>query len=399
MKEIILAKYGEIILKGGNRPKFENILMNNIRNSLKNVAEVKARLAQATIYVEVFDEDKMDIVVERLSKIFGIVSITRAVVCEKDIEDIKAKAKEYLKKDFKDGVKFKVEAKRSDKQFPLNSPQICMEVGGYLDDEYPSIVVDVHNPEVTVKVEVRDFGAYVYADENKVQGQGGMPIGTGSKATLLLSGGIDSPVAGHMISKRGVEIDAVNFFSFPYTSERAKEKVIELASIIAQYTSKINLYIVPFTEIQLQIAEKCPEEHLTLVMRRFMMRIAERLARKHKSLALVTGESVGQVASQTLESMLTINDVTNMPIIRPVVCMDKVEIIDLSKKIGTYETSILPYEDCCTIFTPKNPVTKPRVDKCEKYEGKWDFDKMVQDCIDNTEDIWVHPVKVEEDLF
>ena len=237
MKEIILAKYGEIILKGGNRPKFENILMNNIRNSLKNVAEVKARLAQATIYVEVFDEDKMDIVVERLSKIFGIVSITRAVVCEKDIEDIKAKAKEYLKKDFKDGVKFKVEAKRSDKQFPLNSPQICMEVGGYLDDEYPNIVVDVHNPEVTVKVEVRDFGAYVYADENKVQGQGGMPIGTGSKATLLLSGGIDSPVAGHMISKRGVEIDAVNFFSFPYTSERAKEKVIELASIIAQYTS------------------------------------------------------------------------------------------------------------------------------------------------------------------
>ena len=361
MKEIILAKYGEIILKGGNRPKFENILMNNIRNSLKNVAEVKARLAQATIYVEVFDEDKMDIVVDRLSKIFGIVSITRAVVCEKDIEDIKAKAKEYLKKDFKDGVKFKVEAKRSDKQFPLNSPQICMEVGGYLDDEYPNIVVDVHNPEVTVKVEVRDFGAYVYADENKVQGQGGMPIGTGSKATLLLSGGIDSPVAGHMISKRGVEIDAVNFFSFPYTSERAKEKVIELASIIAQYTSKINLYIVPFTEIQLQIAEKCPEEHLTLVMRRFMMRIAERLA------------------------------AVDMPVLQPLIGMDKIEIVDRAHEIGTFETSILPYEDCCTVFTPKHPTTNPKRANIEKSENRLDVETLIEAALAGVEKIEVYP--------
>ena len=358
MKEIILAKYGEIILKGGNRPKFENILMNNIRNSLKNVAEVKARLAQATIYVEVFDEDKMDIVVERLSKIFGIVSITRAVVCEKDIEDIKAKAKEYLKKDFKDGVKFKVEAKRSDKQFPLNSPQICMEVGGYLDDEYPNIVVDVHNPEVTVKVEVRDFGAYVYADENKVQGQGGMPIGTGSKATLLLSGGIDSPVAGHMISKRGVEIDAVNFFSFPYTSERAKEKVIELASIIAQYTSKINLYIVPFTEIQLQIAEKCPEEHLTLVMRRFMMRT---------------------------------NSAVDMPVLQPLIGMDKIEIVDRAHEIGTFETSILPYEDCCTVFTPKHPTTNPKRANIEKSENRLDVETLIEAALAGVEKIEVYP--------
>ena len=370
MKEIILAKYGEIILKGGNRPKFENILMNNIRNSLKNVAEVKARLAQATIYVEVFDEDKMDIVVERLSKIFGIVSITRALVCEKDIEDIKAKAKEYLKKDFKDGVKFKVEAKRSDKQFPLNSPQICMEVGGYLDD---------------------DFGAYVYADENKVQGQGGMPIGTGSKATLLLSGGIDSPVAGHMISKRGVEIDAVNFFSFPYTSERAKEKVIELASIIAQYTSKINLYIVPFTEIQLQIAEKCPEEHLTLVMRRFMMRIAERLARKHKSLALVTGESVGQVASQTLAALDVTNSAVDMPVLQPLIGMDKIEIVDRAHEIGTFETSILPYEDCCTVFTPKHPTTNPKRANIEKSENRLDVETLIEAALAGVEKIEVYP--------
>ncbi|MBQ3471181.1 MAG: tRNA 4-thiouridine(8) synthase ThiI, partial [Clostridia bacterium] len=300
MKEIILAKYGEIILKGGNRAKFESMLMTTIKNSLKNVAETIIRLAQATVYVEVEDGDKIDLVVERLSKIFGLVAITKAAVCEKDIDDIREKAKEYLAKDLTPGKKFKVEAKRSDKSFPLNSPQICMEVGGWLDDEFPEIIVDVHNPDVTVKVEVRDYAAYVYADENKIQGQGGMPIGSGNKATLLLSGGIDSPVAGHMISKRGVEIDAVNFFSFPYTSERAKEKVIKLASILAQYTSKINLYIVPFTEIQLQIRDKCPEEQMTLIMRRFMMRIAERIAVQNKSKALITGESVGQVASQTL---------------------------------------------------------------------------------------------------
>ncbi len=391
MKEIILAKYGEIILKGGNRPKFENILMKNISNSLKNVAETKLRLAQATVYVEVEDEDKMDIVMDRLSKIFGIVTITRAAVCEKDIEDIKVKAKEYLKKDLKDGLKFKVEAKRSDKQFPYNSPQLCMEVGGYLDDEYPEIKVDVHNPDVTVKVEVRDFAAYVYADENKIHGQGGMPIGTGSKATLLLSGGIDSPVAGHMISKRGVEIDAINFFSFPYTSERAKEKVIELASIIAQYTSKINLYIVPFTEIQLQIRDKCPEEHMTLVMRRFMMRIAERIARKNKSLALITGESVGQVASQTLAALDVTNSAVDMPILQPLIGMDKIEIIERSMEIGTYETSILPYEDCCTVFTPKHPTTNPKRENIIKSENRLEIESLIEAALEGVEKLEIYP--------
>lgn len=391
MKEIILAKYGEIILKGGNRPRFEKILMNNIRNSLKNVAEVKARLAQATIYVEVLDEDKTDVVMERMSKIFGIVAITKAVVCEKDIEDIKAKAKEYLANDLKDEVKFKVEAKRSDKKFPLNSPQICMEVGGFLDDEYPNIKVDVHNPEVTVKVEIRDFGAYVYVDQNKIQGKGGMPIGTGSKATLLLSGGIDSPVAGYMIAKRGVEIDAINFFSFPYTSDRAKEKVIELASIVAQYTSKINLYIVPFTEIQLQIAEKCPDEHLTLVMRRFMMKISEKLARKHKSLALITGESVGQVASQTLAALDVTNSAVDMPVLQPLIGMDKIEIVERAKEIGTFETSILPYEDCCTVFTPKHPTTNPKRENIIKSENKLDMEKLIDEAIAGVELIEVYP--------
>ncbi|MDY3972273.1 MAG: tRNA uracil 4-sulfurtransferase ThiI [Clostridia bacterium] len=391
MKEIILAKYGEIILKGGNRPKFESILVGNIKNSLKNVAETDVRLAQATVYVEVADEDKMDIVMERLTKIFGIVTVTRAAVCEKDIEDIKAKAKEYLKKDLTDGKHFKVEAKRSDKKFPYNSPQICMEVGGYLDDEYPGIIVDVHNPDVTVKVEVRDFAAYVYANENKVQGQGGMPIGTGSKATLLLSGGIDSPVAGHMISKRGVEIDAVNFFSFPYTSDRAKEKVIELASILAQYTSKINLYIVPFTEIQLQIRDKCPEEHMTLVMRRFMMRIAERLAAKHNSRALITGESVGQVASQTLAALDVTNAAVDMPVLQPLIGMDKIEIIDRAHEIGTYETSILPYEDCCTVFTPKHPTTNPKRENIEKSERRLDGETLIEAALAGVEKIEVYP--------
>ena len=391
MKEIILAKYGEIILKGGNRAKFESMLMTNIKNSLKNVAETSIRLAQATVYVEVEDGDKIDLVVERLSKIFGLVAITKAAVCEKDIDDIREKAKEYLAKDLTPGKKFKVEAKRSDKSFPLNSPQICMEVGGWLDDEFPEIIVDVHNPDVTVKVEVRDYAAYVYADENKIQGQGGMPIGSGNKATLLLSGGIDSPVAGHMISKRGVEIDAVNFFSFPYTSERAKEKVIKLASILAQYTSKINLYIVPFTEIQLQIRDKCPEEQMTLIMRRFMMRIAERIAVQNKSKALITGESVGQVASQTLAALDVTNAVVDMPILQPLIGMDKLEITDRSVAIGAYETSILPYEDCCTVFTPKHPTTNPKRENIEKSEKHLDIEKLIEEALAGVEKIEVYP--------
>lgn len=391
MKEIILAKYGEIILKGGNRPRFENILVKNISNSLRNVADVKIRLAQATVYVEVADGEKTDTVMDRLTKIFGIVTVTRAAVCEKNIDDIKRTAKEYLKKDLKDGTRFKVEAKRSDKKFPYQSPQICAEVGGYLDDEYPRITVDVHNPDITVKVEIRDFAAYVYADENKEAGQGGMPIGTGSKATLLLSGGIDSPVAGHMISKRGVEIDAVNFFSYPYTSDRAKEKVIELASILARYTSRINLYIVPFTEIQLQIRDKCPEEHLTLVMRRFMMRIAERIARKNKSLALITGESVGQVASQTLAALDVTNAAVDMPILQPLIGMDKLEITERAVKIGTYDTSILPYEDCCTVFTPRHPTTNPKRENIEKSERRLDAEKLIEEALAGVELIEVYP--------
>ena len=251
--------------------------------------------------------------------------------------------------------------------------------------------MDVHNPDATVKVEIRETAAYVYCAENKVKGQGGMPIGTGSKATLLLSGGIDSPVAGHMISKRGVEIDAVNFFSFPYTSERAKEKVMELASILAQYTSKINLYIVPFTEIQLQIRDNCPEEHMTLVMRRFMMRIAEKIARKNKSKALITGESVGQVASQTLAALDVTNAVVDMPVLQPLIGMDKIEIMDRAREIGTFETSILPYEDCCTVFTPKHPTVNPKRENIEKSESVLDVDGLINAALDGVEMTEIFP--------
>lgn len=391
MKEIILVKYGEIILKGGNRPKFEKKLMDNIRNSMKNVAEIKMYMAQATVYIEPIDENKIDIICERLCKIFGIVTVAKAALCDKNLDSIKETAISYCKDELLPGKKFKVEAKRSDKSFPLNSVQLAIEVGGYVHENCEGLIVDVHNPEVTVQVEVRDHNAFVYCREKRLKGQGGMPIGTGGKATLLLSGGIDSPVAGHMIAKRGIEIDAVNFFSFPYTSERAKEKVIELASIIAQYTSKINLYIVPFTEIQLAIKDNCPEEHLTLIMRRFMMKISEIIASNNNSQALITGESAGQVASQTLSALHVTNSVCNMPVLRPLIGMDKTEIIERSQNINAFETSILPYEDCCTVFTPRHPSTNPKLYAIEKSESRLDVDALIKAAVEGVEKITVYP--------
>ena len=361
------------------------------QNAVKNIDNIKISLAQATIYITPEDPENIDLICERLALVFGIVSVTRACVLEKNIEDIRAGALEYCKKDLIPGKKFKVEAKRADKKFPLNSVELSIDVGGFLNQELNGLICDVHNPEVTVKVEIRDYAAYVYCEENKLQGQGGMPIGTGSKATLLLSGGIDSPVAGHMIAKRGVEIDAINFFSFPYTSERAKEKVIELASILGRYTSKIDLYIVPFTEIQLAIRDSCPEEHMTLIMRRFMMKISEEIAKKNKSVALITGESVGQVASQTLAALNVTNSVVDMPVLRPLVGMDKKEIIERSREIGAFETSILPYEDCCTVFTPKHPTTNPKLHLIEKSELKLDVEGLIKKALDGVEMITVYP--------
>lgn len=393
MKEILLIKYGEIILKGGNRSRFEKILIENMAKALKNVAKTKITVAQATVYVEVLEEEKIDLVTERLKRVFGIVTIVKACVCEKNIEAIEKSAKEYLKDDLLSGKRFKVEAKRSDKTFPLNSIEIAIEVGGFLDENFDGLIVDVHKPEVTVEVEVRDDYAFVYCRENRIKGQGGMPIGTGGKATLLLSGGIDSPVAGHMMAKRGTEIEAVNFFSYPYTSERAKEKVIELASILAQYTSSVKLHIVPFTEIQLAIRDNCPEQHMTLLMRRFMMKIAEIVAVNNGSQALITGESAGQVASQTLAALNVTNAVVTMPVLRPLIGMDKTEIIERAEKIGTFETSILPYEDCCTVFTPKNPTTQPMLSKIEKSESHLDFDGLVEKAVSGTETIIIYPKK------
>ena len=391
MKEIILVKYGEIILKGGNRPKFEKVLMENIRNAVRNIDRIKMSIMQATIYIEPENPENLDLICERLSLIFGIVSITKAGVLDKNVESIREGAYEYCKKDLLPGKKFKVEAKRADKRFPLTSVELSIDVGGYLDDKIEGITCDVHNPDVTVKIEVRDYNAFVYCSENKLSGQGGMPIGTGSKATLLLSGGIDSPVAGHMMAKRGIEIDAINFFSFPYTSERAKEKVIELASILAKYTSKIDLYIVPFTEIQLAIRDNCPQEHMTLIMRRFMMKLSEKIAYKNGSAALITGESAGQVASQTLAALNVTNSVVKMPVLRPLIGMDKKEIVERSHDIGTFETSILPYEDCCTVFTPKHPTTNPKLAVIEKSEARLDVDTLIEKALEGVEKITVYP--------
>ena len=388
---MILVKYGEIILKGGNRSRFEKILIENMANALKNIAETRITVIQATVYVEVFDEAKIDTVMERLTKVFGIISVVKARICEKSIENIEKMAADFCRNDLKAGTRFKVEAKRSDKKFPLNSIEIGMEVGGYLDDNYEGLTVDVHNPEITVKVEVREKYAFVYCLENRIKCQGGMPIGTGGRATLLLSGGIDSPVAGHMIAKRGVKIDAVNFFSYPYTSERAKEKVIELASILARYTSFVRLYIVPFTEIQLAIRDNCPEAHMTLIMRRFMMRISEEIAKNSHSQALITGESAGQVASQTLAALNVTNSVVDMPVLRPLIGMDKIEIIERAQNIGTFETSILPYEDCCTVFTPKNPTTQPKLDKIEKSEARLDVENLIKRAMDGIEILEIFP--------
>ncbi len=391
MKEIILAKYGEIILKGGNRPKFEKLLTDNIKNALKNTAKCRVTLTQATIYIDDFEDDKKDLIIDRLSKVFGIVSITRAAVCEKNMDAIKETAREYLSEDLAKPCTFKVEARRSDKAFPLDSIQLCIELGGYLDDCFENIKCDVHDPDITVMAEIREAGAYIYNREKKIKGQGGMPIGSGSKAMLLLSGGIDSPVAGHMIAKRGVAIEAVNFFSFPYTSDRAKEKVIELARIIARYTSKIRLYVVPFTEIQLEIRDKCPEEHMTLIMRRFMMRISEKIAKKAGAKALVTGESVGQVASQTLAALDVTNAVTDMPILQPLIGMDKIEVIKRAEEIGTYETSILPYEDCCTVFTPRHPTINPNRSTIERTESVLDIEALERAALEGVEIIDIYP--------
>lgn len=388
MKRIILIKYGEIILKGLNRGAFERMLLTNIRHAL-SAYQFKMHLKQATIYLEPDDQDELEEMMEKVAKVFGIIWIIPCIVCDKDIDKMCEVAFENTK-DIVANHSFKIESKRADKKFPLTSQEISREVGGYIFEHAANVTVDVHHPDIMVYVEVREDDAYIYYERKK--GQGGLPTGSSSTAALLLSGGIDSPVAGYMMAKRGVELHAINFFSYPYTSERAKEKVLELARLLSEFTGKIVMHIVPFTEIQLAIRDNCPEEHLTLIMRRFMMKISDEIAYKNHCKSLITGESLGQVASQTMEALHVTNSVVNhMPVFRPLIGMDKTEIISISERIGTYKTSILPYEDCCTVFTPKHPTTKPKIEKIIASEAVLDIDTMIQTAIEGTEDIVITP--------
>lgn len=380
---MILVRYGEIILKGSNRPLFEDALIKNIKAAIENDGEVKITKAQATIYIEPLGDDaQADAIVEKLKKVFGIVSIVVAYQTDKTIDAATDTVKEVFGSLLSSVKTFKVEAKRADKKFPLKSPEICAEVGGRLLETYDNLTVDVKKPDVVIHVEMREGYAYVHTGKEK--GTGGMPSGTNGKALLLLSGGIDSPVAGYMIGKRGVSLEAIHFFSYPYTSDRAKDKVMKLAEIIGTYMGGLKVHIVPFTEIQLQIRDKCPEEHLTLVMRRFMMQIAQKIAEKRHLSALVTGESIGQVASQTMAALAVTDDAVSMPVFRPLIGMDKEEIVEISRKIDTFETSILPYEDCCTVFTPKHPATKPRLEKVVASQNLLDWERLVQEAVEAT---------------
>ncbi len=388
MKEILLVKYGEIILKGLNRRRFEELLISNIKKALPPDSYADVRTSQAITYVEPAEGADVDGMVERLKKVFGIVFIARAGVFPKDMDVILREGAEYLVPSMERVATFKVEAKRSDKKFPFDSPAISREMGGAVLRRCRHLKVNVTAPDTVVRVEIRDKEAYVYADVARVSGPGGMPTGSNGRATLLLSGGIDSPVAGYMMAKRGVEINAVHFASPPYTSERAKEKVIDLAKILAGYTGKYSLYVVPFTEQQLAIRDNCPEEHLTLIMRRMMMMIAARLAKRSGSLALITGESLGQVASQTTHALAVTDEAAgDVPVFRPLIGMDKDEIVTVARRIGTFETSILPYEDCCTVFVPKHPTTKPTMDKILKSQSKIDMEYWVAKAVEETE--WV----------
>ena len=380
MKEIILLKQGEMVLKGLNRRAFEEKLMGNAKRRLKKYGSFKVYTRQSTTYIEPQDEFcDFEGAWEAMGKLFGVAGLCRARACAKDKDAILECVKEYLGDQLAMARSFKVETKRADKTFPMTSIQLSQYVGGELHDAYPHLIADMHNPQFTVHVEVRDFDAFVHA--NPTEGAGGLPIGVGGRALSLLSGGIDSPVASWMIAKRGVIVDMIHFYSSPYTSPAAKEKVLDLARLLVPYTGKTCVHVVPFTKIQEELRRSCPENLFTILMRRFMMRIACRVAENNGIQALVTGESVGQVASQTLEAMACTNAVCTVPVLRPVVGMDKEEIVRISRKIGTFETSILPYEDCCTVFTPKHPRTKPKVEELVEAEQNLDIDALVEEAV------------------
>lgn len=376
MKEILLCKYGEILLKGANKKYFEDVLMRELRIRARCYGNFDVYRAQSTLYVEPKDDlADMDGMFEAAKKVFGIISVGRSAMCEKDMKAIGALAKNYLPAQLADAHTFKVEARRSDKSFPLGSIEISREIGGEILSACPHLTVDVHKPDVTVRVEIREYGAYIHAGQQK--GAGGIPVGTSGKGMLLLSGGIDSPVAGYMMAKRGMKLEAVYFESPPYTSEQAREKVLTLAREVAQYAGPIEVHVVSLTEAQEALVKTCEEDYFTLLLRRYMMAVADRLAERFGCHALITGESLGQVASQTPMALQVTNALATRPVFRPCIGMDKEEIVQLAYKIGTYETSILPYEDCCTVFTPKHPKTKPELSRVEREEQKLDFESFV----------------------
>lgn len=386
MKEVLLCKYGELILKGANKSYFENLLLKELRTRVKRAGEFDVSTAQSTIYIEPKDEfADIELALEYAKKVFGIVAIDRAVAVEKDINAIKAAAKEYLPQFLVGAKTFKADARRSDKTFPLKSPELMREVGGAVLEACPRLKVDVHNPDVTVRVEIRERGAYIHA--GGVKGAGGMPLGSSGKGLLLLSGGIDSPVAGYMIAKRGVTLEALHFESFPYTSERAKEKVLELARLLCEYTTQIKVHVISLTHIQEELRRACDEDYFTLLLRRYMMTLAERVARRNHCHALITGESLAQVASQTMRAIEVTDSAVNMPVYRPCIGLDKEEIITIARKIDTFETSILPYEDCCTVFTPRHPKTRPDMERVLEEENKLDFKALCDEAYETLDTI------------
>lgn len=383
MKEILLIKNGEIALKGQNRHSFEDALLKNLRRRLKPLGKVQIVKAQSTMVIEPLDEAfDFEEAVQRVQKVFGVSAFSRACVAQKEVADICERTAEYLAGELKAAATFKVECKRADKSFPLTSPELARELGGFLLSRFPHLKVDVHTPDVLVMAEIRDFGAYVHG--NQISGAGGMPVGTGGKAAVLISGGIDSPVASYMMARRGLGLSAIHFVSPPYTGQRAEQKVRDLLQIVSGYAGRIPFYIVPFTETQLAISEQCPEELFTVIMRRFMMRCASQIADREGCKALITGESVGQVASQTLDAIVCTDRVCNMPVFRPLIGTDKDEIVKLARKIGTFDTSILPYEDCCTVFTPRHPKTRPTLALIEKAEAALDIAGLVERAVAGT---------------
>ena len=382
MQEIILIKNGELVLKGLNRNTFEDILIKNMRKALRELGEFTFTKSQSTIMVKSVQEDcDLDEAVSILTKVFGIAALSRAAVAEKDMDSIMAISRDYLADELGMAKTFKGEAKRSDKTFPLKSPEISRELGGFLLSKFNHLKVDVHNPDVTVTVEIRDNYAFIRG--NNIKGAGGMPVGTSGRAAVLISGGIDSPVASYMMAKRGIELVAIHFASPPFTTELAEKKVMQLLGKVAQYSGAITTYVVPFTEIQQQIRKECPEEYFTIIMRRYMMKISEILARHQNCSALITGESVGQVASQTIYALACTDAAADMPVFRPCIGMDKDEIIRISRTIDTFETSIQPYEDCCTVFTPKHPKTRPKLEEVIKAESALNSEELIKAAVEN----------------